>query len=180
MSKTALLFVFLIFPLQKVSAEAVLGSVHWQKSVRRGPAPVYRDVAQWILPARGGFLNVPRAVVELKNLSDSPDEAVLLRYAFSVRLTREGWKEGQWTLPIILEERRVPTIRAQETRAVPLLINRALLAAHLKRMARAGLQPDLLRVQVAVEPRPGEKPFDGRILEGMLPVVRQSVSGARP
>lgn len=163
-------------------AEVSIESSHWQLPVGRATKPVWHDVGAWLLPPNGSVAAAPRLELRLRNAASKADEAMLLRYTVSARLVPiAGGGEGVWAIPFILEDRRVPTIRAGETRPVPAGLNRAVLGAYLKRMARAGYWPDALRLQVMVEPRPGENTLQGRMHESVLPVLwKQQAAGTAP
>jgi hypothetical protein len=165
-----------------IRAEVSIESSRWQLPVGRPTKPVWHDVSAWLLPPNGSVAAAPRLELRLRNAAGKADEAMLLRYIVTARLVPiVGGGEGVWAIPFILEDRRVPTIRAGETRPVPAGLNRAVLGAYLKRMARAGYWPDALRLQVMLEPRPGESTLQGRIHESVLPVLwKQQAAGTAP
>ena len=83
--------------------------------------------------------------------------------------------EGTWTVPFIVEEKRIPKVRADALLKTPLNLNRVALGSYLRRMYHAGYWPDAFRVQVMVEPRPGES-LEDRISDKTLPVAWKAAS----
>jgi len=136
----------------------------------------YHDIREWLLPPSERLKLRPRVVVTLDNHGDAPENAVLLHYSFSARLRPIG-KEGpgRWTVPFLLEERRVPRLLPGSGTEVPLYLNRVALRAYLSRMYRAGFWPDAFKVKVLLEPRPGESLKD-RFLERTLKVIWKASS----
>ena len=123
-----------------------------------------------------------RAMVTLYNRGPENETALLLRYAFSARLKKidGGSADGDWTVPFVVDERRIPLLRGHKTKPVPLQLNRVALKAYLKRMYRAGYWPDAFRVRVVVDPRAGET-FSKRIREKTLPIIwKTSVTREAP
>ena len=154
-----------------VWADVVIEDVKWQVAVqtkkRRGP---YQDIGQWLFPPPPTVKARPRIVVKLLNSTTRPETAVLLRYVFYARLRRIGREEaGTWGVPIVVEERHIPRVRAESSQAVAINLNRVALAAYLKRMHHAGFWPDAFRATVMVEPRPGET-MELRVMEKALPL----------
>jgi len=168
------------------SAEVILKEIRWQVTPSTlSRKPTWHDAAGWLQPPGSRLERQPRILVALLNRSAGPDEAVLLRYAVSARLVRiqddgAAAAEGTWVIPFILEERRVPKIRGNDVLLVPIYFNRAVFSAYILRMRRAGFWPDTLRLQVMVEPRPGENSFRDRTMEAVLPVLWKQPSAAPP
>ncbi|MBI5242862.1 MAG: hypothetical protein HY922_04150 [Elusimicrobia bacterium] len=157
------------------SAGVILKEMRWQVAPNlRSPKPTWHDAAAWLQPPGSKIERAPRVLAVLLNESAKPEEAILLRYAFSARLAQVqggGASEGTWTIPFLLDERRVPKIRGNDSIQVTICLNRAVFRDYLLRMRRAGFWPDSLRLQVMVEPRPGESSFDNRVIEATLPVL---------
>jgi len=153
--------------------EVALKQARWfvvqNGKARRGG---YRPAERWVQPPAARLSSKPRAVVTVVNRGPKPEEGVLLRYAISARLFRAGETgvgEGLWTVPFWVEERRVPRLKANEVKDIP--IDSMLLITFLKRTFRAGFWLNALKIQVMVEPRIGDK-LPERILEEVLPVDR--------
>lgn len=155
-------------------AAVTLQELRWQVATgAAGRKPVWHEAAGgWLQPPGAKLQRPPRLVATLLNSDVKADEAVLLRYAVSARLAPAmGGSQGVWTLPFVLEERRVPKVPAKGSLQVPIALNRALFDAYLKRMNRSGFWPDALRMQVMVEPRPGSVSFEGRVAEAEMTVL---------
>lgn len=152
------------------AAQVTIRDVRWQLAQGRAQLRVHTDMDRWLLPPGPAERARPLARVTLANAARRPETAVLLRYAFSARLRRIGVQgAGTWTVPFLVEERRIPNVPGRTDHPVRLYVNRVAFNAYLKRMYRAGFWPDALKVEVMVEPRPGEN-LDGRIAERVLPV----------
>jgi len=168
------------------SAEVVLQEMRWQVTPNvQSRKAVWHDAAGWLQPPGSKLERQPRVLVTLRNRSAGSEEALLLRYAVSARLAhvREDGAasaEGTWAIPFILEERRVPKVRGNDVLRVPISLNRAMFGAYLMRMRRAGFWPDMLKLQVMVEPRPGENSLDDRMIEAVLPVQWKQPQAAAP
>lgn len=161
---------FLILP-GGASAELVLRGISWQAPSPAGTKPRgFRPIERWVQPAAAKLGGRPRAVVTVANRGPKAAEGAVLRYAVAARMAKVGaeGKEGVWTVPFFLNERRVSRVGANQTREIPL--NDLVLDVFLKKSFRAGYWPDALRIQVMVEPRNGEG-LEQRILEDTLPVV---------
>lgn len=152
------------------AAQITIRDVRWQLAQGRSQLRVHTDLDRWLLPPGPAERARPLVRVTLANGAARPETAVLLRYAFSARLRRIGVQgDGTWTVPFLVEERRIPNVPGRAEKPVRLYVNRVAFHAYLKRMYRAGFWPDALKVEVMVEPRPGET-LDGRIAERVLTV----------
>lgn len=168
----------LLMPLS-CRGEVILKEIRWelaQNGTRPGRPRKFDPIERWSQPPTARLARKPRAVITLANRGPKAAEGVLVRYAVSARLMRtdRSSPEGVWAVPFHVEERRVPRVKANELRRVP--IDSLLLATHLKRMHLAGLWPDALKIQVMVDPRPGDT-LEGKLLENLLPVSWDSPSG---
>lgn len=171
-----LLFCAFSFCASPALAEVVLVDLGWQFAIQiKKQRRKYHDIEAWIFPPSSKRKVRVRAMATLHNKSGSDERAVLLRYAFSARLKRVGKRgEGIWTIPFVVEERRIPRIRGGAKLPVELYLNRVAFDAYIKRMNRAGFWPDAFRVKVMIEPRGGET-LENRILETTLPVIWKSI-----
>lgn len=169
-SAAVAMFFALVFPTS-ASAELVLRSVTWQLPSAPGASPRgFRPIERWVQPASTKLSGKPRAVITVMNRGPKPAEGAVLRYAITARMGPVGQtgREGVWTVPFYLNERRVPRVGANQVRDIPL--NDLVLEVFLKKSFRAGHWPDALKIQVMVEPRRGEG-LEQRILEQILPIV---------
>ena len=62
--------------------------------------------------------------------------------------------EGTWSVPFVVEERRVPKAPPNKMFEVPLQTGLAF-QTYLRRLGRAGWWPDRVRLQALLEPHPG-------------------------
>lgn len=154
------------------SAEVTIERTDWQLALQmRRQKRIYHDISQWLFPPSLQVKLRPRALVVLANKSGKAETAVLLRYSITPRLRRIGTsEEGIWTVPLVVEERRIPNLKGGQTKKIPLYLNRISFGAYLKRMYRAGYWPDALRIEVMVEPKPGET-FEKRLRRSVLPIL---------
>ena len=112
-----------------------------------------------------------RARLTLKNRGPVAAEGILLRYSMMGRIaTIAGEKpEGDWSIPFMVDERRVPKVGPNKTLDVYLTTSPAL-ELYLARMARAGWWADRVKLQVMIEPHRGTGEL--RSLESILEVVK--------
>lgn len=153
------------------SAELVLKAVSWQIPTRPGEKPRgFKAIERWIQPASAKLASKPRVVVTVVNRGPKAAEGAVLRYSIVAKMARvaETGKEGVWTVPFYLNERRVARVGPNQVKDIPL--NDLVLDVFLKKSFRAGYWPSTLNIQVMVEPRSGEG-LDQRIMEQQLPVV---------
>lgn len=152
-------------------AQVGIGSVRWEVPLPPKRREAYRAAKTWYQPPSQRLDSWPRAMVSLENPAGHREEAVLIRYSISARLVRIGvGGEGAWAVPFIVEDKRVPKVSPRSTHHEPLYLNRVVMASYFKRLHRAGFWPDAIRIQVMVEPRPGDVD-QGRVIEAELPVV---------
>lgn len=99
----------------------------------------------------------------------TPVEGVLLRYSVAAKLEpKDGKAESAWAVPYLLEERRVPKIKANAYVEIP-LDAAVWTEAYFKKLSREGYRAVELKMQVMIEPRPGH--VEGiKVLEAALPV----------
>jgi hypothetical protein len=161
--------------------DIVIQDIRWQLApASNGRKAGFRDAAGWFAPPDSKPAARPRVLATLANRSRDAEEAVLLRFAVSARLARVEGGEGTWGVPFILDDRRIPKVNGSAVHSVPIPINRAVLDGFLKRMRRSGFWPDALRVEVMVEPRPGDASFQDRLKESVFPVEWKQAPAGRP
>ena len=96
-----------------------------------------------------------RARLVIQNRGPKPAGTLLIRYSMTARVrSDEKNTEGDWSIPFVIDERRVPKIGANETIEVPLNVGAAL-ELYSRRLARAGWWLDRIKVQAMLEPHPG-------------------------
>ncbi len=168
--KTAALLLLLGPAAVPAAAEIELESIRWQVS-RAIPARKFEDVAD-LKATDGLFKGVLRAQLKLYNRGNQAEEGIVLRYSITPRLTTVAGKgEGAWAVPLMVEQRRVPFLGANQRQEVALDSN-ALIKPYLRKMNRAGFFPDQLKLQVMVEPLQAAKERTIKVLESVLPLTR--------
>lgn len=153
------------------SAEVALEGVHWQVGrVEGGRVVAWQDV-KVLADGPPKLDSRVRARLVLKNRGAKAEETLLLRYSMTARVAPvKDSSEGTWAIPFAVEERRVAKIGAGKMIEVPLDTGAAL-DLYVRRLARAGFWPDRVKLQVMLEPRPGEGAL--RIVEDVLEVQRE-------
>ncbi len=154
-----------------VRAELLLEAVSWQRARVSGARVVaWEDIGQIIdgppkLDAR------LRARLTLKNRGPVAAEGILLRYSMTGRVAPiAGEKpETAWAIPFMVDEKRVPKVGPNMTQDVFLTTSPAL-ELYLAKLARAGWWADRMKLQVRIEPHPGEVAV--RSLESVLEVSK--------
>lgn len=146
--RTALLAAALLLGAGAARAELLLEGVAWE--------PAALDVASAKLVAK------TRARAKLKNRGPKRMEGVLLRYSLAGKL------RGTWTVPFALEQKRVARIGPNQVIDVPIGPS-PMLPLYLKRLKRDGVRLEELKLQVMIEPRPGEAETI-QVAEAVLPV----------
>ncbi|MDE2141027.1 MAG: hypothetical protein KGJ84_01275 [Elusimicrobia bacterium] len=138
------------------SAEIVLEGVHWQVGrVEAGRVTGWRDL-KVLVDGPPKLDNRLRARLVLKNDGAKAEEGLLIRSSMTARVApSSGNAEGSWAIPFDVEERRVPKIGANQVVEIPLETGAAM-EIYLRRIARAGWWPDLVKLQVMLEPRSSE------------------------
>lgn len=152
------------------AAELVLESVGWQagRAARPPRPPSFEDASSAPAPTGRGPARL-RGKAVLKNRGPESEEGILLRYVVAARLMRPAAAgEGVWTVPFLVEERRVPKIGANQILSVP-LITSPHIEQYLRRTARQGYVADRLRLEAMVEPH-GKSQL--RVLSAELEVTR--------
>lgn len=145
-----------------------LAGARWELVGRQGGA---RERTIDVLKISGGkAAGKLRAQVVVVNRGTAPVQGILLRYALTARLAAKGEAGGVWAVPFMLQERRVPSLSPDKPKQVALLFS-PLLEAYLKRVDQLGFAPEELKLQVMVEPHPGE-PGPLETLEAQLRVGR--------
>ena len=166
----ALAGALLLLPGLKAAAEVELQAVRWQLSTRRQTqVPRYEDVDK--LAVSGAKLpGLVRAKLTLLNRGPNAVEGILLRFSVTARVfPKDSPQTAAWGVPFMIDEHRVPKLGPNQTQEARLDPNK--LPVYLLKMSRAGFRFDQLRLQVMVEPRPGER-APVRVLESVLPIAQ--------
>jgi hypothetical protein len=146
--RKVLLLAVLLLGAGAARAELVLDGVAWE--------PAHLDIASAKLIAK------TKAKARLKNRGPKKIEGVLMRYSLTAQL------EGHWVVPFTIEQKRVARIKPNQIIDVAIGPS-PMLPIYLKKLKREGVKPEALRLQVMIEPRPGE-PQPIQVAEAVLQV----------
>ena len=83
-------------------------------------------------------------------------DLILLRYSMTARIMpfSSDKPEGVWSIPFMVDEKRVPVVGPNKTQDVFLTTSPAL-ELYFHKLARSGWWPDRIKLQVIVEPHQG-------------------------
>ena len=156
------------------SAEIVLEGVHWQVGrIEHGRVVSWQDL-KVLNDAPPKLDNRLRARLVIRNQGNRPEEALLIRYTMTARVSpNDVATDATWSIPFVVADRRVPNIAPNQTVEIP-LDTKAALDSYAERLARAGWWFDRLKLQVMLEPHPGSRVL--RVVEDVIEVRR----GATP
>lgn len=151
-------------------SDVALTGVHWQSGhLNGGRVAAWQDIR--VLTDGPPKLNHRlRARLVIENRGAKPVGTLLIRYSMTARVrSDEKNTNGDWAVPFVVDERRVPRIGANETIEVPLDVGAAL-ELYSRRLARAGWWLDWIKVQAMLEPHPGSVAL--QTVEDLLEVQR--------
>jgi len=156
MKKILFGFGTVLFAASAAFAGVSISSITWQKSLRdkTGPKVKFENSSSIILHKNSkGGTNALRIVARLVNNGPLPVDAIVLRSAFSMRLTRpdKPGYQGVWVVPFWTDERRVAKIAANSFSDV--VITNIDIMPVLKRLKDTNFWPDAIKVQLMSEPR---------------------------
>ncbi len=153
-SKLALLLAISVLAPAWARAGIELQAISWQTARwEKGKPGKPADIAA--LPARP---IKGRLLAKLKLLNRGPKEVdgILLRYSVTPKIAPKDKKDlGTWVVPIVVEERRVPKVGANQIVDVPIDVTSAI-DLNLKRVASEGYEASELKIDVMLVPRPGD------------------------
>jgi len=160
-------FAFLVFA--QFACAVDIAGVKWQRGLeKKGVSKrVFEDISWLRIATDNPSVKNLRILVALTNRGDKPVEGSVLRCAFSLRLAKAGAGEGVWTVPFLVEERRVARIKPGNSSDVN--VYNIDMKPYLARLKGTGFWPDAVKVQLMVEPRRGDE-LTGVIYESVLPV----------
>lgn len=168
--KLALIAVGILLYAGRASAEVELQTLGWRIAAPAKPGQPKAPEAIETLRLAGDGRIPGKLAGTVKIVSrGTPVEGVLLRYTVAAKLQpKDGAKPGAWAVPYLLEERRVPKIKANAYVDIP-LDAAVWTEAYFKKLDREGYRAVELKMQVMIEPRPGH--VEGiKVLEAALPV----------
>lgn len=117
------------------------------------------------------FADYLRALVTLRNAAPKAAEGLVMRYALSLRLIRNGDapEKAFWGIPYYVEEVRVSKIGPSSRRQARVI--RFELQNQLNKLRNSGFTPTALKLEVMVGPRQGDEPAS-IIREAVIDIVR--------
>ncbi|HBB66960.1 MAG: hypothetical protein A2X28_04905 [Elusimicrobia bacterium GWA2_56_46] len=152
-----------------LSAQVRIDKIDWQISrVKDNKKLPFETVSELKLGSYQRYADKLRAVVTAQNLSARPVEGLVLRCALSLRLVKLPAKlnvgaadpgapdPGFWTVPFRVEEVRISRIKPGGLYEAKLI--HSALNEQLKKLKNSGFRADALKLQVMLDPRPGDEP----------------------
>jgi hypothetical protein len=131
-----------------------LEAVRWQFGAGRPPQRRFADIGELAAPGadlRGRL----RARLTVANRGPKEIEGILLRYCLSARISPAAGQAGVWSVPFLIEQKRVPRLGPHQSLETS-LDSTELVRLYLKRVARNGFSPTELKLYVMVEPQRGQ------------------------
>ncbi len=140
-------------------AQIEITGVSWELSrlegKNRGP---YVPVSRLRASPDTRFSDHLRALVTLRNSAPRAAEGLVLRYALSLRLLKNGEPEEKafWSVPFYVEEVRVSRVNPNSQRQAKVI--RFELQNQLSRLRGSGFLPTAMKLEVMLNPRRGDSP----------------------
>lgn len=154
MKKLFLFTLLLSLASSSAFAQPSVSGAQWQFSRQVGQKRLpYAGVAAFSLSPAGALPGRTRVVLTISNTSSVPAEGLVLRYAFSIRIS-SGGAPGVWTVPFHVSETRISRLAPDADQKVS--IYQPNLNAQLRRLKGTGFLPLALKVKVMTEPRSGD------------------------
>ncbi len=155
-----------------VFAQMEITGIDWQLSRLEGKerAP-YVPVSKLRAATTVKFTDNLRAIVTLRNSSKEAAEGLVLRYALSLRLLRDGAVPGDafWCVPFFVEEVRVSKVGPLSERLARVI--RFDLQSQLNKLKGSGFSPVELKLEVMLNPRQGDEPA-AIMREALIDIVK--------
>jgi hypothetical protein len=162
-NKAASLFVFLgvlaagwACPLQARAALS-FGDWSWMLTpVRHGRHYPPQEISRLDISAGTALPGRLAANLALKN-SGADREGILLRYDLSAEVysVSDPQKERGWTIPFVVDERRVPQIKSGQSLNVSFDVTE-IVKDYFKQLFLEGWRPKKIKMEIMIEPRQGE------------------------
>ena len=147
-----------------LKAQVQIHTIDWQISRTEGKVSLpFESITELKLEPYQKYLNKFRAVVTAQNHSANPAEGLVVRCALSLHMVRisSAAEPGFWAVPFRVEELRISRIKpgaAYEAKLIHFTLNE-----QLNKLKNTGFWVDALKLQVMLDPRPGDEP--GRIMK---------------
>jgi hypothetical protein len=167
-----LLFCSCLLAAAPLAAQVEVVRIDWEISKLAGKARTpYAPVAQLRAGPAVKFTDYLRALVTLRNKSPKAVEGVVLRYALSLRLLKNGDAADKafWCVPYYVEEVRVSKVGAVSERQARVI--RFELQNQLNKLKNSGFSPTALKLEVMAGPRQGDEPA-AIVREAVIEIAR--------
>jgi hypothetical protein len=155
-----LMFPALMLPLcPALRAQVRINTIDWQVSRTDGKVSLpFETIAELKLEPYQNYSNKFRAVVTAQNPSAKPAEGLVIRCALSLHLVKlsTAADPGFWAVPFRVEELRISRIQpggVYEAKLIHFTLNE-----QLNKLKNTGFWVDALKLQVMLDPRPGDDP----------------------
>lgn len=162
----------LLFCCAPAFAQVSLEKAEWQFSRKEGKKNLPFETVSSLRAVPGEKLDGRlMAIVTVKNSGQKAADALVLRYALSMRLHKQGEASGVWPpVPYHFEEVRVLKLKPGEARQVRLIHSG--LGVQMGRLRGTGFWFDALKLAVMAGPRAGDD-LARITLEAELPVTQR-------
>ena len=140
-------------------AQVQINKIDWQVSRVEGKKKLpFEPIIELKLEPYQQYMNKLRAVVSAQNISSKPAEGLVIRCALSLHVVRlaDAADAGFWAVPFRTEELRVSRILPGATYEAKLI--HFVLNPQLKKLKNTGFWVDALKLQVMLDPKPGDEP----------------------
>ena len=143
----------------ELRAQVQINKIDWQSSRVEGKTVLpFEAIGELKLAPYQKYPNKFRAVVTAQNSSAKPVDGLVLRCALSLHLTRisDAADGGFWAVPFHTEEVRISQIKPAgiyEAKLVHIGLNE-----QLNKLRNTGFWIDAIKLQVMLDPRPGDEP----------------------
>lgn len=149
----------LLLPALPAAAQVEIAGISWELSKLQGKNRTpYAPVSRLLAAPEVKFTDYLRAIVTLRNPSQKAAEGLVLRYALSLRLVKDGEaaEKAFWGVPFYTEEVRVSRVGPAAERQARVI--RFELQNQLNKLRSSGFSPSALKLEVMLGPRQGDTP----------------------
>jgi len=141
------------------SAQTEVSNIGWELSSLAGKtrAP-FAPVTELRASPDINFTDNLRAIITLHNPAAKPVEGLVLRYALTLRLLKNGDapEKAFWGVPFYVEELRVTKIGPKAERQTKVI--HFDLPGQLRQLRSSGFVPTAMKLEIMVCPRQGDEP----------------------
>ena len=162
----------LLLPAVPAAAQVEITGIGWEMSRLQGKNRTpYAPVSRLLAAPDVKFTDYLRAIVTLRNPSRKAAEGLVLRYALSLRLLKDGDAADKafWGVPFYTEEVRVSRVGPEAERQARVI--RFELQNQLNKLRSSGFSPTALKLEVMLGPRQGDTP-SAILREAVIDIAR--------